>query len=239
MIQICLCDDNPVMLKQQEALINRFKEQHAFDIKVTSFPSGEALLFYAEDYYYKFDIIILDILMGKTNGIEVANKLRKLGSEAQIIFITSSREHVFDSFDSHPLHYLLKDNLSDEQVEQVLLKAIEQSKKKEKSFLFKKQSTTYSIPLNSIIYFEIIGRIMCINCIDAKYEYYKRIDDLEKELAPYSFCRIHRSYVVNLAYIKKLNRNEVTLNNGTVLVIGKSYYNQVTKRFSQYLQLGE
>lgn len=239
MIQICLCDDNPLMLKQQEDFINKIKQKHNLDIEITSFPSGEALLFYAEDYYFKFDIIVLDILMGATNGIDVANKLRQLGSQAQIVFITSSREHVFDSFDSNPLHYLLKDDLSADHAEQVLLKAIEQSKKKERMFLFKKHSTTYSIPMNSIVYFEIIGRIMCINCVDATYEYYKRIDDLEKELALHSFCRIHRSYIVNLAYIKKMNRSEVTLSDNTTLVIGKSYYTQVTQRFSQYLQSGE
>ena len=239
MIQICLCDDNPVMLKKQEDFINTFKQEHNLEIKITSFPNGEALLFYAEDYYFKFDIIVLDILMGNTNGIEVANKLRQLGSKAQIIFITSSREHVFDSFDSNPLHYLLKDDLNPEHAQQVLWKAIEQSKKKEQMFLFKKHSTTYSIPMATIVHFEIIGRIMCINCIDTTYEYYKRIDDLEKELFNYSFCRIHRSYIVNLAFIKKLNRTEVTLRSGKTLVIGKSYYTQVTQRFSQYLQTGE
>ncbi|MDF9825311.1 two-component system response regulator LytT [Breznakia sp. PF5-3] len=239
MIRICLCDDNPAMLDREEKFVRDFEKKHNLNFELTTFPNGEALLFHAEDYYFKYDIIILDILMGDTNGIDVANALRKLGSTAQIIFVTSSREHVFDSFDSNPLHYLLKDDLDSEQAEAVLLKAVELSKKKEPTFVFKKNATMYSIPMREIRYFEIIGRIMTINCKDKVYEYYKRIDDLEKELEPFPFCRIHRSYIVNLEYVKKLSRSELTLTDNTTLAVGKSFYPQITHRLSEYLQSGE
>lgn len=238
MIHICLCDDDPAMLEKVKSVIADVCNKHHLDIEFTTFPSGEALLFHAEDYYFKYDIIFLDILMGEVNGIKTANMLRRLGCTAQIIFLTSSREHVFDAFDSNPLHYLIKGEIDPKQVEDLLLKAIELSKKKDPMFVFKKNATIHSLPMHEIQYFEIIGRIMTINCKDKIYEYYKRIDDLEKELEPFRFCRIHRSYIVNLEYVKKLSRSEITLMDDTVLAVGKSFYPSVSKRLSTYLQSG-
>ncbi len=61
--------------------------------------------------------------MKKLNGIETAAKLRAINPTAQIIFLTVSKEHVFEALDVMPLHYLLKtQDMRTEKIEKVFFK---------------------------------------------------------------------------------------------------------------------
>lgn len=54
------------------------------------------------------DILILDIMLGENNGISFAECLHDTGKQIPVIFISSSKEFVFDAYSAEPVGYILK-----------------------------------------------------------------------------------------------------------------------------------
>jgi DNA-binding LytR/AlgR family response regulator len=218
-------------------LIGQLAATHQFELSLHAFSSGEALLFHLEESPNQADIIYLDILMEAINGIETARQLRKLGCQAEIIFLTSSGDFVFESFDIAPVHYLRKELTSRSQFEQVFLRAVSLVKKKETElFFFSSSAAKQCIPLHEISYFEVWKRVLMIHGPkDGVVEFYGRMEHVEEELADKGFLRIHRSYLVNMTYIRSFMSQRVELKTGASLPVGVTYAPSVKKAFSHYL----
>lgn len=132
MLKIFLCDDNSESIKKYSELIARAATQYHIDIRFATFASGESLLFHLSEAPEDADIIYLDILMGKTNGVDTAKALRRVGCKAEIIFLTTSEDYVYDAFEVTPVQYLLKERTSQEKFDRVFLKAVELSTKRKR-----------------------------------------------------------------------------------------------------------
>lgn len=237
MIQVYLCDDSQTTLHVYAELVGQIAAMHQFEVSLHTFSSGEALLFHLEERPNQADIIYLDILMEATNGIETARQLRKLGCKAEIIFLTSSEDFVFESFDIAPIYYLRKEFTSRSKFEQVFLRAISLVEKKETElFFFTSSAAKQCIPLNEISYFEVWKRVLMIHGFKGEVvEFYGRMEQVEEELADKGFLRIHRSYLVNITYIRQFMSQRVELKTGVSLPIGVTYAQSVKKAFSNYL----
>lgn len=136
MIHIYLCDDSQSSLNAYTGLISDIATKHHIEISLHTCPSGEALLFHLSECTYKADIIYLDILMEAVNGIETARELRRMGCHAEIIFLTTSEDFVFEAFDIAPVHYLRKGSTPKDKFEQVFLRALSLVEKKETEMFF-------------------------------------------------------------------------------------------------------
>ena len=153
MIHICICDDSDAMRDELCGLIQELCQKHSIAASVSCSSSGEELLFDPDDKNRTTDIFFLDILMKKLNGIETAAKLRAINPTAQIIFLTVSKEHVFEALDVMPLHYLLKQDMRTEKIEKVFLKAVSLAEKgRKEKFTYKFGKTIGSVLLTDIIF---------------------------------------------------------------------------------------
>ena len=237
MVTLFLCDDNQQMIDKYSRLITRCANKNRIPITLSAFNSGEALLFHLSDSPNQADIIYLDILMGYLNGMETAKKLRELGCNSEIIFLTTSEDYVFEAFDIAPVHYLIKDSTSSEKFEQIFLRAISLAEeKKTELFVCESGSTRKVIPMKDISYFEIWKRVVMVHYkVGEKFEYYGTMEQLERQMLEKDFIRVHRSYLVNLRYIAKFQRQNLVLKTGQVIPIGITYMKQVKEAFSKYI----
>lgn len=236
MIKIYLCDDDPSVLSRYQRLIEETLKTKAVPVEIKTFASGESLLFEALENPNEVGIIFLDMQMKKITGIDTAKELRKAGCFAEIIYLTSNREMVFDSFDTTPFHYLIKADVTDEKFCEVLCKAVEVAMQKEKNFfLCSRGGVKKKIPLHSISHFSINGRIATVYYGTSSFEFYGRIDALQQELQGKGFVRCHRSVLVNLHFVEEIQKDELTLVNGTVLPMGPSYVKELKEAFFEYL----
>ncbi len=87
MFRITVCEDDPAQRSYEEMLIRRWAEDRKYKIVLDTCSAAEQLLFECEDRPPS-DLFILDIQMGKMNGMELAARLRGLGSDAAIVFLT-------------------------------------------------------------------------------------------------------------------------------------------------------
>lgn len=237
MFQVCICDDNLVFLEEISRKVYSIAQKNQLDVDIHRFTDGKAMLFQLEEDNVNVDIFFLDVLMGEVTGIEVAERLREWGSNAQIIFLTSSKEHVFEALDVMPLHYLIKQELDDQVIEKILLKAVDLTKKSHnESFSYKSRSAQRRVDINSIEYFEITNRVVTIHFTDKHFDqFYSTMEKLEKMLNSARFVRIHRSFLVNLSRISAIEGKSVICSDQTEIPIGDKYLSDLKKKYAAYV----
>ncbi len=98
MYRLAICDDNQADVSYLQALLEKWAESTQTSLKIESYPSAEAFLFqYEEDK--SFDLLLLDIEMGRMSGAELARRLRRENRRVQIVFITGYMEYIGEGYE--------------------------------------------------------------------------------------------------------------------------------------------
>ena len=98
-------------------------------------------------------------------------------------------------------------------------------------------NTSRTVPLDSIYYIESSNHKVELHLKDGEFACYAKIGDLELELQD-QFFRIHKGYLVNLAYVEGYSKTEVTLTNGEKLLISKYKYQDFVKAYLRFVKRG-
>ncbi len=237
MISIALCDDETKYLDFYETKINEIANKHHLLVDIIRFKNGESLLFYLEDNPNKFEIIYLDILIDGMTGIETAMQIRKFNEFAKIIFLTSTESFVYNAFEAKASNYLIK-SLHDDKFETVFLSTVKSLNRflTKEVIRFKSQQEEIAFNLSDITHFESFKRLVIVNTSNKEvHEFYYKLSDLIVGLQDKGFILTHRSYLVNLAYIKTISTNELTLKNNVIIPISRNLLKSVKHSFIEYL----
>ena len=107
-MNIGVCDDN---FLDREIIIDFLKDyssERSIACNIYDYVSGEDLIYDIQDGK-SFDLIFLDIYIGKELGINIAKQLReKLNFSGKIVFLTATVDFAVDSYDVEATGYLLK-----------------------------------------------------------------------------------------------------------------------------------
>lgn len=191
------------------------------------------------------DLIFLDIQMPKITGIEM---LELIPNPPKVIFTTAYDKYAIKAFEVNALDYLLKPYAPER-----LALAIEKMKSRvgvenpaQKSIatpessariVVKEGNTIKVIPVKDVLYLEAASDYVKVHTQDRYYLKHGTMHHFEEVLTPSNFVRVHRSYLLNLEYINKLELYEkgghcVILKNNAVIPVSKSGY----MRLKDYLQ---
>lgn len=230
MYRLAICDDDQADVVYLRSFLEKWAKDSKTALKIESYHSAEAFLFqYEEDK--SFDLLLLDIEMGEMNGVELARRIRQENRLVQIIFITGYMEYIAEGYDVEALHYLLKP-VTEAKLFMVLDRAAERLKSKEKELCLALPGTVVRIAFCEIRYLEVQKNYVTVYGEEA-YTVKKTLNELEKELDD-SFCRIGRSHIVNLHFVKKITRMRVILKDGRELPLSRSFYERVNRAMIQY-----
>ena len=158
------------------------------------------------------DVVFLDVEMPKMNGMEVANSLIELKKVPLIIFATAYPQFAAEAFRINAIDYLLKpyDGVQLKQtvgrIERELFppNQIEKANPLAKLAVEVDGEIEYILPKN-ILYTYREDNVTKIVTEKVEYEIKLSLKELETRLAPFSFFRIHKSYLVNLNYVSRLS----------------------------------
>lgn len=237
MFTIALCDDEDFYLDKYENIISKYFSKTNKVYEIVKFKTGDSLLLALEDDPKRFEIFILDVVMPRMSGFELASKINELIENANIIFLTTSREFVFDAFEYRPINYLIKTD-DDNKISQTLEKVLEKQQKliSNDNFIYSSKTSYLNIPNASITYFEVLHRVITVHRYNMPNdEFYCSFKDLEKIIDDKKFIKIYRSYIVNMQYIYRVFNYQVELKDGTILPISRNLYEVVKKKLSNYL----
>lgn len=229
-IRVALCDDEETVREYLSRLLEEWKERQNDQLQIEYFESAESFLFqYEEDKRWQF--LILDIEMGKMNGVELAKKVREHNKEVQILFVTGYMDYISDGYEVEALHYLLKP-VTKEKLFSVLDRARERMKKSEKALFLQGSDETVRIPYYEIRYVEVQHNYVTIHAAE-DYTVKKTLSELEEELGD-GFFRTGRSFLVNLKCVKRITKKEVSLKDGMVIPLSRGMYEKINREIIRY-----
>lgn len=222
MLSIAVCDDEVIECCNMAKKIKDILEEMKIPCIIRQFRSGGELLKAIES----FDIVFLDIIMQDLDGMKTAQIFREKAYDKILIFVSSSREYVFEAYDVEAFQYLLKP-VNDGKLKRVLQKAVLKTENRSQEFIIvSRERQKKKLFLDDIYYFEIQGRIVDAHGTEGIFTYYEQIGELENKLRDKGFFRCHKSYLINLEYVCGYNRQEALLENGEKIVIAKRRYDR-------------
>ncbi|MDG3141980.1 LytTR family DNA-binding domain-containing protein [Streptococcus suis] len=224
MIRIALCDDDKTVGSMVEDVLDNFANRSYFSLDVYEHPRK-----LYDNTLTDYQLFLLDIEMGETSGIQLAEHIRSQHADAIIIFLTSHRDYMDQIFHVQTFDYLLKP-LDREKFYRCLNRSLTILENTNRYFTFSYNHAHYRLPLKEIIFFEKNGRNVHIH---TSYETYTALLSTKEILAQVSqpFIQIHHSYIVNVTYFYKLEKQVLTL-----LQESQFINLPVSRKFKRHLQ---
>lgn len=225
MIRIAVCDDEVAEIKHNVELINEYFKKS--EIQLFEFTSASDILEYEDG---SFDIVLMDIEMPAPDGFEVAKRLNKWNHPPIVILVTNSRLHTLQGY-RVATRYLQKPVDKDE-----LFEALNNAKRvltKNKA-IFTINSEAVKVDVRDIIYVERYGHYAIIHATNRVYKIRDKLEDIIYKLAYDGFAFPHKSYFVNMDYIRAMSSKNLSLLNGDVIPISKSRQKEFTALFYKY-----
>ena len=206
-MKIAYCEDEKIQKEILEESLGRWGKTD-----LVWYESAEQMLFEC-DGRYPFDLIILDIQMKKQNGMELARRIRQTDAQVPILFLTAMKEYVFEGYEVKALRYLIKP-VQDE----ALFAILDEIQSADQRYVLLNGSR---INLNDLIYVE-----------DHRQKEKIGIREL-KAMLDETFVMIHRSYLVNIAKVDQIRREDLSAGSFT-LPIARSQLKIVNEAFIRY-----
>jgi len=199
----------------------------------------------------KPDLVFLDIQMPKLDGFEV---LELIGTERAVVFVTAYDEYALRAFEIHAVDYLLKPFAPErletalQRVKQRLVGKLPQPAELSASarpaaqsverLVVKDGTRVYVIPVAKLDYAEAQDDYVALATEGKKHLKQQTISSLESALDPQQFLRIHRSYIVNLEKVVKIepyskDNYVVVLSGGTQLPVSRSGFARLREFLDQ------
>ncbi len=191
---------------------------------------------------YNPDLIFLDIQMPKVSGLEM---LEVIDTPPKVIFTTAFDEFAIKAFELNAIDYLLKpfsrerfdtaikrvfdltNHISNDLIKKVIDDKDENTEAKLNRVVVKQGANLEMIPIDEVCYFEASDDFVFIHTKDKRYMKSRTMKYFQSQLDGSQFVRIHRSYIVNVSKIIKLEQYEkdnhiVVIENKIKLRVSKS-----------------
>lgn len=238
-ITAAILEDNIFFANQLKTLILHWADNNSHNFDIDIFNTIESMTSININKHH-YDVIFMDIQLqsdipSTTTGIDIAKKLRLSGFNNDIIFITSYHEYVFEGYNVNAFNFLLKP-IKKETLYPVLNSLIE--KHIDKQYVLKTKQAIESIPYANII--TITSNLHEINIMTADETYTERnsLNSIASEL-PKLFVRCHKTCIVNLSHITKIEKNIISLSNHKLQTIGRKYLNTLKNNYLNYITGGK
>lgn len=215
-MRIVICDDEQAALN---GLYDMLSDQLLDGDTLECFSNG--LLISDAQNEVPIDVIFLDIEMPGLNGLEIGYELRRVYKGTHIVYVTKHRNFALDAFDIRAFHYLVKP-VRPNDIRSVLREArVSLSGEGETLQIATKQGTAFE-KHNDILYIESFLHKLTIHSVTDKYVCNGRLREYELELTEKGFYRIHKSYLINMSHVKRVENREVWLDNSIRIPIGNT-----------------
>jgi two-component system LytT family response regulator len=187
----------------------------------------------------KPDLVFLDVQMPECDGFDV---LELLGADLPpaVVFVTAYDQYALRAFEAGALDYLLKpfDNARFERAlgrAKDRLRQPQEGRRRNDRLVIKSVGQVLFLKLSEIDWIEAADYYACLHVGAQSHLLRRSMNELDGELEPTLFCRIHRSTIVNLDRVRGLKsgedgEHEVLLENGTKLRLSRNYRKQLQSR---------
>ncbi len=232
---IIMCDDDRNDLRMLRANVERFGEKHAVDLSIIELnelrnvAQIEALLEKQE-----VDAVFLDIDMPYISGDDVAEALVGKYPNLCIIFFTNREEMVFDVIRFKPYRFIKKQDTA--KIEDVMNTLVQRSEQEGHILIEKGKAEIVKVHVREILYIEAVNHQIVYHMQEEQIISRGSIAKLAKEFGKFGFVRAHMGCLVNIRHIKYVDKKNIQMNDGTCIVLGGKYKEDLMKNYKIMLE---
>jgi DNA-binding LytR/AlgR family response regulator len=234
---IILCDDDVRDLKTLKKHIERFGREQHIEISIIEIPNPKTVR-QIETITEKqeIDAIFLDIDMPYITGNKVAEELLERNPDQCIIFFTNREEMVYNVIQYKPFRFIKKQHA--EEINDALLALVQRSMQEGQVLIEKGKTEIVKVPAKEITYLEASNHKIIYHTVTEELEFRgsMSMSKIEKELAQFGFIRTHVAFVVNIRYIKRIDKKNVWMMDGTCIPMGGKYKEMTMKNYKIMLE---
>ena len=236
MLYLTICDDEDLQLSLLESYVREWARERRYEAEITLCRNGEEFLFQWEEKR-EIDILLLDIDMPGLDGLSLARKLRGRGEEIQIIFVTGLPDYALEGYEVEAVSYLLKP-VKKERLFCCLDRARERCGREEPVLLLEMPGGMARVRCKDVCYLESAAHDTEVHSVSGAGPFRCKtgIRQMEERMGETGqpFFRTHRAYLVNLAYVSRIGRREVVMDNGETLPVAKNRWEALNRAYLEY-----
>lgn len=229
-MRIAVVDDEEVFRNEIALIISRLYGRD----KVSCFlySDGDEILRSLSNGF-PFDAVFLDIEMKNMDGMTAASKIREYLPKIPIIFLTSHTEMAMEGYEVNAFRFLAKP--IDGNKLRAALCDLEDLLYKDEKIILHKDGEDIILSQREVLYIEALNNNVRFVLPKREVAVRMKFSDALKLLGP-DYCKIHRSFCVNLAHVKKMNAGSCLMDNKEELPVGRSCVQDARKALFEYVR---
>ncbi len=210
MIKVCIIEDEPEIRRLLCMIVER---QDGFQVISESGDFASAVSEFAK---YRPDVAFVDIDLNGESGLECAKILTELNPKLKVIFATAHSEYMANAFEIYAFDYLVKpfdvervrktlSRIKGESMKEVVIEdTVAEPEKYSDKLMIKGKDQVAFVDKKEIIFIERSENATNIVTKEENYKTSVSLSGIEEKLNPTEFMRCHKSYIINISKISKI-----------------------------------
>ena len=212
MIKIGICDEDVIFTnKLHETISNILFPIDEWTTQI--FHTSEEIIHAIETGEFDCQLLFMDIMIGE--GLNTVRYIFEHEVNTDIIFITSSKDYVYESYHYHTFAYLLKP-VSEADISVELQRYLKELNVSPRFLPITSGGVRHNIPIHSILYIESNRHKVIVHTIKQDYICYQKLNELEELLKKDNFVRCHQSFLVSLHHVTDFTLTTLTIANNEI-----------------------
>lgn len=242
-LKIAIVEDDRVHAAVLVRFLETWLREKNIAFCIREFPDAAAFLFeWAQNQAW--DALFLDIQMPGLNGVGLAKRIRQDDRRVAIVFVTGITDYLLEGYEVEALHYLVKPVDAEKTaacMERIVSQHYDQERQRvvlteAEEFADGQQNNHVTLRLvpEDILYIEAFAHNTVIYTKDRRYSVREGISAWKKRLSGDVFCTCHRSYLVNLFHVVRLEREAVVLDDGRRVPLSRRNFKEMNQAFIRF-----
>lgn len=240
-MNIAICDDDSVCVEQLRSFLNNCDEVNRYKAKTYCYLSSKQFCNAIVSNAMKFEIVFMDLEMPEIDGVAASEIMRgKMSSQDTfLIFISSHKNYSLELYDFEPFGFLSKP-IDLEKANLYMRRIANRLKTDNYVYDFNVNKSTVILPQKSILYLESVGRNITVVYKESNVYHQKSfIGTMAEQLLKLDsnyFISPHKSYIVNMNYIKVCEAARIVMENGFEINVSRLKRAEVKTEFADFVR---
>lgn len=235
MLRIAICDDTPAHAEQLGRALRAFGEEGGVRVECTCYAGFAELERALEKDVDAYRLLVLETRVGDADGVATACRLRAKGCCAEILFFTGDEGRALEAYAAYPMGYIVKPASRNELRDAFRFVAM-RHEKKPSIILNGMGGKRNGFAADDIIYIEVFRTELDVHTAKGNSTCVGALGEVFGRLPKDQFYRSHRSFIVNLKRIRRMEKYRFVMDNGEFVTIAKNRYAEAKKAWTAFCE---
>jgi len=238
-LRVLFVDADSSHVKKYASVVQRICTANGIAVQIVYYTQGSQLLTDLSHNRTEPTIVIAEPALPEEKGLETLRAIRAQDLNCQIILLSRNPAYALEGYEIDAVAYLLKKATPLEVFHNAFTRALDRAIERNHQYVtFSCGGFSQTIRLGDILYFEVVKKVVTVYYIGGNFEFYSTLGKIEDTLASHGFIRVHRNYIASLDKITRVEKEEIILETGDRIPVGRSYRKDLVSALNLLTEAG-